>query len=52
MLTLLKPHILAFTMYARLFGKVILPLNLWKQQEESNITISIVSGAGASRQHK
>ncbi len=28
------------------------PFNLWKNRKKPNITISILSSAGASRQHK
>ncbi len=49
MLTLLKPHILAFTTLLQTRLESDCAFNLWNNR---NNHISILSSAGASRQHK
>ncbi len=51
-LTLLKPHIWAFTTLLQTSWESDCAFNLWNNRKKSNITISILSSAGASRQHK
>ncbi len=54
MLTLLKPHISAFTaeLLLQTSWKSDCAFNLWNNRKKRNITISILSSAGASRQQK
>ncbi len=53
-LTLLKPHILAFTtlLQTKVSWESDCAFNLSNNRKKRNITISILSSAGASRQHK
>ncbi len=53
-LTLLKPHIFAFTtlLQTKVSWESDCAFNLSNNRKKRNITISILSSAGASRQHK
>ncbi len=50
-LTLLKPHILAFTTLLQTIWESVFAFNLWNNRKKRNITISILSGAGATPCH-
>ncbi len=47
MLTLLKPHISAFTTLLQTSWESDCAFNLWNNRKKRNITISILSSAGA-----
>ncbi len=49
---IIKPHILAFTTLLQIIWESDFAVNLWNNRKKRNITISILSGAGALRQHK